>query len=82
MRVTSSDMLAIALKEARVNQGMTQKDVAQLVGIKQATVSALENHPEKSRVETLFRLLAALGLELQVTERDPGQQEQAWDEEW
>lgn len=82
MRVTSPDKLAVALKEARTNQGMTQKDVAQLVGIKQATVSALENHPEKSRVETLFRLLAALGLELYVTGRDSVQGEQAWDEEW
>lgn len=82
MRVTSPDKLAVALKEARANQGMTQKDVAQLVGIKQATVSALENHPEKSRVATLFRLLAALGLELYVTERGSGRGEQAWDEEW
>lgn len=81
MKVTTPDMLATALKEARANQSMTQQDVAQLVGIKQATVSALENRPEKSRVETLFRLLAALGLELQVTQRDQAQK-QAWNEEW
>lgn len=82
MKVTTPDMLGKALKEARVSNHMTQKEVAELVGIKQATVSAFENYPEKSRVETFFRLLAALGLELHVTERDQEQRDQAWDEEW
>ncbi|OHZ01196.1 type II toxin-antitoxin system antitoxin HipB [Salinicola sp. MIT1003] len=82
MKITSPDMLARALKEARSRNGLTQKDVAAQVGIKQATVSAFENHPEKSRVETLFKLMAALGLELHVAERESGQSEQSWDQEW
>lgn len=82
MKVTSPDMLGNALKEARTSNHLTQKEVAELVGIKQATVSAFENYPEKSRVETLFKLLAALGLELHVAERDQEQHDQAWNEEW
>jgi HTH-type transcriptional regulator/antitoxin HipB len=80
MKITSPDMLARALKESRSRNGLTQKDVAAQVGIKQATVSAFENHPEKSRVETLFKLMAALGLELHVAERESGQSEQPWDQ--
>ncbi|MDR9468669.1 helix-turn-helix domain-containing protein [Marinospirillum sp.] len=49
---------------------MTQQSVANRIGIKQATVSSFENHPEKSQVDTLFKLLAALELELQVSERN------------
>jgi len=82
MKITSPDSLATALKQARSRKGLTQQETAQLVGIKQATVSAFENHPEKCRMETLFKLMAALGLELQVSERDQGQNEQAWGEEW
>ena len=82
MKITSPDMLAKAMKEARSHNGMSQKDAAEQVGIKQATVSAFENHPEKSRVETLFKLMAALGLELHVAKRESKQSEQVWDEEW
>jgi HTH-type transcriptional regulator/antitoxin HipB len=80
--ISSGELLAKTLKAVRVSNGLTQKDVAQLIGIKQATVSAFENHPERSRVETLFKLLAALGLELHVTQRDQNQNQHAWDEEW
>lgn len=81
MKITSPEMLAIALKEARASKMLTQQETAQLVGVKQATVSAFENHPERSRVETLFKLIAALGLELYVTERDR-EVPQVWDQEW
>lgn len=82
MKITSPGMLAKALKEVRSHNGLTQKEVAEQVGIKQATVSAFENHPEKSRVETLFKLMASLGLEMHVAERASGENEQLWDEEW
>ncbi|MGM0988640.1 MAG: helix-turn-helix domain-containing protein [Pseudomonadota bacterium] len=82
MKITSPERLAQAFKEARARSGLTQSEAAQAVGIKQATVSAFENHPERTRVETLFKLMAALGLEIQVTERDQDCSEQTWGEEW
>lgn len=82
MKITSPEMLAIALRKARASKRLTQQETAQLVGVKQATVSAFENHPERSRVETLFKLIAALGLELYVTERDLDRDPQVWDQEW
>lgn len=82
MKITSAESLALAFKEARVRGGLTQSEAAQAVGIKQATVSAFENHPERSRVDTLFKLMAALGVEMHVTERDQDHGGQAWSEEW
>ncbi|WP_411572096.1 helix-turn-helix domain-containing protein [Xenorhabdus nematophila] len=62
---------------------MTQKDTADRVGIKQSTVSGFENSPEKSKLETLFKLLSSLGLELQVTERNGStKSDSRWTREW
>ncbi|RBP29963.1 HTH-type transcriptional regulator/antitoxin HipB [Marinobacter pelagius] len=82
MKITSPEQLAQALKNARKELGLTQQAAADLVGIKQATVSALENNPENSRLETLFKLLAALNLELKLSERGTAEQTSGWDQEW
>ncbi|MDN3522111.1 helix-turn-helix domain-containing protein [Halomonas ramblicola] len=82
MRITSPEMLAQSLKNARKRHRLTQQTTAELIGIKQATVSAFENHPERSRLETLFKLLAALDLELHVTGRNQPHQGEGWDQEW
>ncbi|MCD9474235.1 helix-turn-helix domain-containing protein [Photobacterium phosphoreum] len=65
---------------------MTQSDTAKLVGIKQTTVSAFENTPESTKLDTLFKLLAALDLELHVQPRNSNAETQSsnqqWNEEW
>ncbi|WP_232605361.1 hypothetical protein [Photobacterium phosphoreum] len=54
--------------------------------MKQTTVSAFENMPEGTKVETLFKLLAALDLELHVQPRNSNTEtqnsNQQWNEEW
>ncbi|MDR9425513.1 MAG: XRE family transcriptional regulator [Marinobacter sp.] len=82
MKITSPEALALTLKNTRQAQSLTQQSAADLVGVKQATISAFENHPEKSRIETLFKLLAALDLELQVRQRDLPSEQTGWDQEW
>jgi len=86
MKITSPDMLAHSLKSARRQLQLTQQQAAKQVGIKQATISAFENHPENSRIETLFKLLAVLELELHVTPRNQAERttesSQSWDQEW
>lgn len=86
MKITSPDMLAHSLKSARRQLPLTQQQTAAQVGIKQATISAFENHPEKSRIETLFKLLAVLELELHLTPRNQAEaavdKSQRWDQEW
>lgn len=82
MKITSPEMLAQALKNARKHQNLSQQATADQIGVKQATVSGFENHPDKSRVETLFKLLSALDLELSLTERGKPEPESGWDQEW
>ncbi|WP_347815231.1 hypothetical protein [Morganella sp. GD04133] len=45
------------------------------MGIKQTTVSDFENKPESTKLGTLFKILAALDLELHVTKRGSAQDE-------
>lgn len=82
MKITAPDALASALRSARKQRSLTQQTLAEQVGTKQATISTFENHPENCRVETLFKLLAALDLELQVTERGQPKPQTGWDQEW
>ncbi len=61
--------LGQALKARRAKLKVSQTEVGRKVGIKQDTVSVLEIHTTSSTVETLFKALSALGLELVVREK-------------
>ncbi|WP_396133467.1 helix-turn-helix domain-containing protein [Acaryochloris sp. 'Moss Beach'] len=53
------------------------------LGVRQVTVSAFENRPASTKLETLFKLLSALELELQVVPKEQASNaSQGWDEEW
>lgn len=82
MKITSPKLLAQAIKNARTDKQLTQQKTADQIGIKQSTVSGFENQPDKARIETLFKLLSALELELHVTERDSEKTTTGWDQEW
>lgn len=56
--------LARLLNGQRKEQGLSQKKAAAKVGMAPKTISALENHPEGSCIESLFKLLSALDLEI------------------
>ncbi|MFA5966898.1 MAG: helix-turn-helix transcriptional regulator [Patescibacteria group bacterium] len=61
--------IAIALAEARVKKGLTQKEVAEIADVTWETVSAIENGRANSSIETLSKIFAAVGkkLNLQVS---------------
>ncbi len=67
--ISTPQQLSAAIRSRRKMQRMTQQDVASRVGLLPKTVSALENSPERSRLDSLFRLLAALDFELVVRTR-------------
>lgn len=56
--------LAPVLRGQRKSMGKTQNQVGSQVGLLPKTVSALETNPERSSLESLFKLIAALELEL------------------
>lgn len=83
MNITSTKMLAHALRNERRKHQLTQGNVAASIGLKQSTVSEFENYPDGTRLETLFKLLAALDLELQLIPRNSRVSDKgAWDQEW
>ncbi len=62
-----SDML---LSELRKFAGLTQEELAEAMGIKQPTLSKLENQDDM-QISTLQRLVQALGGELELVVRFP-----------
>ena len=68
--IYTSKQLATTLRGRRKVLGLTQKDVAGLVGLLPKTVSALETNPDRCGVESLRTLLVALRLELALTPKD------------
>lgn len=54
------------VREARDTAGLSQRDLAELMGTSQAAVARLEAGGVGATVTTLYRVAAALGLELSV----------------
>jgi len=64
-----------ALRNARKARELSQQALAARSGIWQETISKIENGSPGTRLETICDLLAALDLELNVTERSKGEDE-------
>nr|WP_314266046.1 type II toxin-antitoxin system antitoxin HipB [uncultured Moellerella sp.] len=83
MKITSARLLAQAVRNSRKIRRLTQSDTAEKVGIKQTTISSFENNPDSTKLETLFKILSALNLELYVVSRDePSPENKQWSQEW
>jgi HTH-type transcriptional regulator/antitoxin HipB len=70
--ITTPSQLSHAVKSERKARGLTQGEVGELVGLLPKTISALENHPESSSIESLLKLLSALGMELTIAPKGDG----------
>lgn len=53
--------------EAREERGLSQRDLAELSGVKQPAIARLESMKSTPRIDTLFRVLAPLGYTLSIT---------------
>ena len=69
MVITTAKMLSHVIREFRYQGDLSQTDVAKLAGTTQSRISAFENEPERTKLETLFKILAGLELELIVQPR-------------
>ncbi len=68
-KISSPETLGQALRAERKNKGMSQKAVGHSVGMEQHTISKIEKGNPGTELNTLFRLLAALDLELNIQPR-------------
>lgn len=64
--------LGAAMRSHRKALGFTQQELADRIGVRQATISQMENGAADTRVSTLMEAIATLGLDLSLTPRpDP-----------
>jgi HTH-type transcriptional regulator/antitoxin HipB len=63
------DQLGQILKACRQKRRLTQAAVGAKAGMRQAQISALETRGADITVDTLYRVLSALGLELVLRDR-------------
>jgi HTH-type transcriptional regulator / antitoxin HipB len=83
MMIHSLQELAEFAKDHRSRKKLSQAEVGDRVGLRQKTVSAFESKPESTKLDTFFRLLSALDLELQIVPKgDTNPAAQGWDQEW
>ena len=78
-KATTAKELSNYIKDIRISKELSQSNIAKKVGIRQDTVSSFELHPESTKLTTLFKILSALNLELQIAPRNTNSQ---WQEEW
>jgi len=81
MLILSPQALATYVKDEREKQKLSQTQLAERVGLRQKTISDFENGPHKTRIETIFKILAALNQQIHVTKTE-GAQSSSWKEEW
>ncbi len=83
MVIHSPKELAEFARDYRTQKKLSQAEVSDRVGLRQKTVSAFESSPEGTKLDTFFRLLSALDLELQIVPRSEiGVSTPGWDQEW
>ena len=86
MKLNNSKELAEYIKLHRNKLNRTQTDVAEHVGLKQKTISAIENSAGTSRIDTLFKIAHELGLSIELKPKHLNESGHktgsGWDQEW
>lgn len=67
--IRSPQQLGALIRQMRLERGMSQKELADLIGTYQKTISTIENGSPGAKIDTIFSLLAALHLDLQPIPR-------------
>lgn len=75
---TPQELAKLSANERRTKK-ISQALTAEKVGLKQTTVSKFEIRPESTQLDTLFRILSALDLEMHII---PKKSNKNWKEEW
>ena len=78
--IYNSKQLANYLKLVRNQNNWSQAEVAKRIGVKQSTLSNFENDPERCQIQTVFKILQALGLTMNIMPNTP--QHTSQNEDW
>ena len=78
--IYNAKQLANYLKLVRTQNNWSQAEVAKRIGVKQSTLSNFENDPERCQIQTVFKILQALGLTMHIVPNTP--QHTSQNEDW
>ena len=67
-----SKQIGNAIRRARKQRALSQKALGDMAGLRQETISLVENGNPAAKIETLLSVLAALDLEFQIASRSKG----------
>ena len=77
--ITSPDTLGKVLRSYRKRLGLSQIEAGSKFNLPQKTVSNIESGLPGVRLDSIFRYMSALGLEMQLEPRDkPAKDEALW----
>ncbi len=65
----SPEQIGNIIRRTRKKCGMSQSELGKKAGLRQETISLIENGNPATKLETILAVLSALGLELQITTR-------------
>lgn len=83
MHIRSPNELAMFVIDQRKKQKISQAEVGKLVGLKQQTISDFERRPEGTKLSTLFSILSAVNLDINISTKDTTvNPKKLWKEEW
>lgn len=83
MIIHSPRELAMFVSSHRKKLKQSQATIASLVGLKQKLISAFENKPESVQLDTLFKILSAVNLDVRLTPKDKINKNKInWKQEW
>ena len=63
-----------SIRRIRKKRAMSQKELGEKTGLRQETISLIENGNPATKIETLLSILSALDLEFQIASRSKGAQ--------
>jgi len=75
--ITSSETLGKVLRRYRKEQGLTQSNAGKKFNILQSSISGIESGRPGVRLETVFRYMSALSLEMHLEPRTKSQNDKA-----
>lgn len=70
MLIISPKVLAMMVTNQRKQLKLSQAEIAKRIGLRQQTISDFENNPANTRLDTLFRILSAVNLDLSLSAKD------------
>ena len=72
MRATV-DIVGLAIRQARIDRGVTQAQLAKDLGVSRQWLIEIERGTGNPSYETLFRVAEKMGFKINITPRDQGE---------